>query len=113
VVFSGAVSPAVLAALYRLARMLVYVPLVEGFGLPPVEAMRIGTPVVASAMPSTGEAAFVVSPDSTEEIAGAIVEVASDDGLRRDLSARGEAYAGPLTWRAAARTHVQLWESLR
>jgi glycosyltransferase involved in cell wall biosynthesis len=111
VVFTGEVRPEVLAALYRRTRMLVYVPLVEGFGLPPVEAMRMGTPVVASDVPSTGGAALVVDPDSTEEIASAIVAVASDEGLCRDLSARGEAHAGSLTWRAAARTHVRLWDS--
>ena len=48
VVFTGAVPDPVLAALYRRARAFAYVPLTEGYGLPPLEAMRVGTPVVVS-----------------------------------------------------------------
>jgi glycosyltransferase involved in cell wall biosynthesis len=112
VVLTGPVNPEVLAALYGRAWMLVYVPLVEGFGLPPVEAMHLGTPVVASHVPSTGGAALEVDPENTEDIAAAIVDVASNHDLRRDLSLRGEAHARSLTWKAAARTHVRLWDSV-
>jgi len=113
VVFTGAVPAEVLAGIYARARMLVYVPLVEGFGLPPVEAMRLGTPVVASRLPSTGGAALEVDPGSIRDIADAIAKVASDDAVRRDLALRGEAHARSLTWKAAARTHVRLWDMVR
>jgi glycosyltransferase involved in cell wall biosynthesis len=113
VVLTGAVSPEVLAGLYARARLLVYVPLVEGFGLPPVEAMRLGTPVVASRLPSTGGAALEVDPSSAEAIGAAIVRVATDDDLRRDLGVRGAAHARSLTWRAAAGAHIHLWNSVR
>ncbi len=55
---AGHVSPGVLSALYAKAELLAYVPLVEGFGLPPLEAMRAGTPVVASTVPSVAGAAL-------------------------------------------------------
>jgi glycosyltransferase involved in cell wall biosynthesis len=113
VVFAGAVSPEVLAALYGRARLLVYAPLLEGFGLPPVEAMRAGTPVVASPVPSIDDAAFEVDPYDVDAMARAIVRVSTDDGLRRELAGRGLARAGALTWRAAASAHARLWDALR
>ncbi|HTZ09840.1 MAG TPA: glycosyltransferase family 1 protein [Acidimicrobiales bacterium] len=113
VVPAGPVGEATLAALYRRARLLAYVPVEEGFGLPPLEAMRHGTPVVASAVPSVDEAALVVEPRSVPAMAEALVRVATDDTVRADLVARGRAHAAPLTWEAAARAHVAVWSSLR
>jgi glycosyltransferase involved in cell wall biosynthesis len=112
VVVAGPVSGGVLAALYRRARLLVYVPLLEGFGLPPLEAMAAGTPVVASPMPSTGGEALEVEPGDVDAIADALVRVATDDGLRARLVERGRSRADALTWMASARAHVELWESL-
>ena len=65
VILAGLVSPAELSALYAMARLLAYVPLIEGFGLPPVEAMAFGTPVVASPLPSTAGAAHRGRPATT------------------------------------------------
>jgi glycosyltransferase involved in cell wall biosynthesis len=111
--FAGNVSDEVLHALYSRARVFVYVPLLEGFGLPPVEAMHAGAPVITShAVPSVGDAALRVDPLDANEIAGAIVAVATDDALRSDLKARGAARAAQLTWRAAAAQHVDLWKSV-
>jgi len=112
VVWAGPVDDATLAALYARARLLAYVPLVEGFGLPPVEAMRQGTPVLSSALPSLGAAARVVDPDRVEDIAAGLVEVATDETLRRQLVARGTARADELTWKASARAHRDLWASV-
>jgi len=112
VVWAGPVDDTTLAALYARARLLAYVPLVEGFGLPPVEAMRQGTPVLATAMPSVGDAARVVDPARAVDIAAGLVEVATDDGLRRELVARGTARADELTWKASARAHRDLWASM-
>jgi glycosyltransferase involved in cell wall biosynthesis len=91
---------------------LAYVPFEEGFGLPPVEAMRYGTPVVASRLPTTTGVALEVDPTQVDEIAQALVAVATDDALRARLSEAGSARAGGLTWEAAARAHVELWSSL-
>ena len=112
VVFAGSVSEATLAALYRRARLLAYVPLLEGFGLPPLEAMREGTPVVASGVPSAGDATMEVDPGNVDDIAEAIVTVAGDEKLRRQLVSAGRARAGELTWANNARRHLELWASL-
>jgi glycosyltransferase involved in cell wall biosynthesis len=112
VVFTGRVGDGTLASLYARARLLAYVPFEEGFGLPPVEAMRYGTPVVASPLPTTGGAALVVDPTRVEDIAAALVRVATDDTVRAELAAAGVARAAGLTWESAARAHVALWSSL-
>ena len=120
VVFTGAVSDGVLSCLYRRARAFAYVPLTEGYGLPPLEAMRMGTPsVVASEVPSVhdlGEAgpppARIVDPLDVDDIAAAIVAVLTDDALRADLGDRGSLFASARTWRAAAGAHIRLWREL-
>ena len=112
VVLAGRVGDGVLSALYAGARCLVYAPLLEGFGLPAVEAMRSGTPVVASPMPSTGGAALEVDPYDEEAMAAAMLVAAADEGVRSELCRRGAARAAALTWEAAARRHVDIWASL-
>jgi glycosyltransferase involved in cell wall biosynthesis len=113
VVLAGWVDDAVLASLYRQARVVAYVPLLEGFGLPALEAMAAGTPVVASPMPSLGGAALEVDPCDVGAIADALVVAATDDAVRSVLVAAGDRRAASLTWEAAARAHVDLWGSLR
>jgi glycosyltransferase involved in cell wall biosynthesis len=92
---------------------LVYAPITEGWGLPPVEAMAAGTPVVASPMPSTGEAALTVDPTDVSAMTAAIVRAAADETCREELRDAGLARAGELTWAKAAATHVDLWRSLQ
>ncbi len=120
VVFTGAVTDAVLADLYRRARAFAYVPLTEGYGLPPLEAMRAGTPVVVSnEVPSVHDLgaadptpAIVVDPLEVDDIAAGLVAVLVDDGLRADLTERGTQHALSRTWHAAARAHIALWRTL-
>lgn len=112
VVLAGKVGSAELAGLYRRARLLAYVPLVEGFGLPPVEAMREGIPVVASAVPSVDGAAMQVDPLRVDEIAQALVTTALDDTVRATLVEAGRVRAAQLVWAETARRHLELWESL-
>ena len=119
--FTGAVSDGVLADLYRRARAFAYVPLTEGYGLPPLEAMRSGTPTVVSyEVPSVNELdgdgpppARVVDPLDVDDIAAGLGAVLTDDALRADLSARGSARTLPRTWRGAARRHLALWRRLQ
>lgn len=114
VVLAGEVRGAELAGLYRRARCLAFVPLVEGFGLPPLEAMRECTPVVSSAVPSlagTGSA-LEVDPLDVSGIAAGLVRASSDDRVRAELVTAGLELTATLTWERAARRHVELWEAL-
>jgi glycosyltransferase involved in cell wall biosynthesis len=109
----GAVEDATLAALYAGALAFAYVPVVEGFGLPPVEAMHAGVPVVAGdAVPSVGDAALVVDSADADAIAGALLTVMSDDAVRARLIETGRRRAAQLTWAEAAKRHVALWEEV-
>ena len=119
VVAAGAVTDGVLAALYAGARAFCYVPLAEGFGLPPVEAMACGAPVVAStAVPSVeplagAEApALRVDPSSAPAIADALVTASGDDAVRTALIARGRQHVAGRTWRQSAQAHLDLWASV-
>jgi glycosyltransferase involved in cell wall biosynthesis len=112
VVLAGVVTGGALTGLYRRARVMAYVPLREGFGLPAVEAMACGAPVVAGHVPSAGGAGVEVDPFDVDAIAGALVRVATDDGLRAELVAAGQARAAGLTWANTARHHVDLWTQL-
>jgi glycosyltransferase involved in cell wall biosynthesis len=98
-----------LAAAYRCCRLLCYVPLAEGFGLPPLEAMAAGAPVVASPLPSTGEAAFVVDPLDVEAIAAGLLQVASDDAVRARLIEAGRAHAARHRWLDTAAAHAEIY----
>jgi glycosyltransferase involved in cell wall biosynthesis len=121
VVFTGPVPDVVLSDMYRRARAFAYVPLTEGYGLPPLEAMRVGIPtVVSDEVPSVHDlgavepaAARIVDPHDIDDIARGLAAVLTDDVLRQRLALQGAAYASARTWRAAARAHIELWRSLR
>jgi glycosyltransferase involved in cell wall biosynthesis len=113
VTVTGPVDEPTLAGLYAGARAFVYVPRAEGFGLPPVEAMHAGVPVIASAaVPSTTGVALEVDPLDADAIADAIVAVVTDADTRAGLVEAGRVRAAALTWKAAAAAHVALWKSL-
>ena len=92
-----------LAAFYRLARAFVFPSLYEGFGLPPLEAMACGTPVVTSNVSSlpevAGGAALLVDPYDEDAIASGIVRAVTDDALRHDLIERGRQRARTFSWK--------------
>jgi glycosyltransferase involved in cell wall biosynthesis len=92
-----------LAAFYRLARAFAFPSLYEGFGLPPLEAMACGTPVVTSNVSSlpeiAGDAAILVDPYDPASIAAGITRAVSDEPLRRQLIERGLARARAFSWR--------------
>ena len=107
----GPVSDDDLARAYAGARLFAYVPLSEGYGLPPLEAMRAGLPVLSSAVPSVGGGALLVDPLDVAAIAGQIVRLATDRSLREEFRVRGAERAAASTWRACADQHVACWES--
>lgn len=114
---AGALPDPALKALYRHARALVFPSLYEGFGLPPIEAMGEGCPVVASALPPIrevcGEAALLVDPASVDAIAGAMRRVLDDDALCAALRDAGLRRAAGRTWDAAAARLLALVGALR
>jgi glycosyltransferase involved in cell wall biosynthesis len=105
--FLGYLPEETLAVMYRLAGVFVFPSLYEGFGLPPLEAMASGTPVVTSNVSSlpevAGDAAVLVDPYSPEAIADGIERVLCDETLRRDLRAKGLARARQFSWEASVR----------
>lgn len=100
--FTGIVPETRLPSLYRGANALVFPSLYEGFGLPVLEAMACGTPVVTAnttAMPElAGDAALVVDPNSVQEIADAIDRIVNDTSLRSCLRQKGLARAAQFSW---------------
>jgi len=108
----GYVADEDLRALYAGADALLYPSLYEGFGLPPLEAMACGTPVVTSDCASlpevVGDAALKVDPKDTEAIADAICRVITDRGLASDLRRKGLERAKLFTWEETARRTLQV-----
>jgi glycosyltransferase involved in cell wall biosynthesis len=113
----GFVDEADLPALYRSAVLFAFPSLYEGFGLPVLEAMACGVPVVcsnASSLPEVaGEAGLLVDPLDTDGLAGAMRRVLEDSGLRREMIARGVAQAARFTWERAARQLRDVFDFLR
>ncbi|WP_321952401.1 glycosyltransferase family 4 protein [Paraburkholderia bannensis] len=109
----GYVSDEELVSLYRRAACFVYPSRYEGFGLPPVEALALGCPVIASRLPSVveacGDAVLYTSPDDPAQLAALLERVTADAALRDTLRERGAQRTAALTWRATA---VKLMEEI-
>jgi glycosyltransferase involved in cell wall biosynthesis len=112
----GRVSDAELRALYAGCAAFAYPSLYEGFGLPVLEAMAAGAPVVTSSVSSlpevAGDAALLVDPRDEAAIAGALERVLTDPALADDLRARGRARAAEFSWERTARATFALLASL-
>jgi glycosyltransferase involved in cell wall biosynthesis len=113
----GAVGDDEFVALYRAAEVFVFASAYEGFGLTPLEAMACGAPVICSRCSSlpevVGEAGLLIEPEA-REIAGAILSLLGDAGLRADLAARGIERSREFNWsRTAGMTLDAYSEALR
>jgi glycosyltransferase involved in cell wall biosynthesis len=106
VIFPGYVKEADLPSFFHLAEVFVYPSLYEGFGLPPLEAMACGAPVVcsnAASLPEVvGDAGLLVNPTDTKELTLALRRVLEEPDLRRRLSQQSLARASLFSWKKAA-----------
>jgi glycosyltransferase involved in cell wall biosynthesis len=112
--FLGFVPLETLRVFFEAASAFVFPSLYEGFGLPPLEAMASGTPVVTSNLSSlpevTGNAAMLVNPENVFDIARGIREVLLDERLRADLIHRGYDQVRRFSWSTAARQVLEIYQ---
>ena len=115
IVFLEGLSEEEIIALYASARVTVLPSLYEGFGLPPLESMACGTPVICSdrgALPEVvGEAALIAEPEPAA-LAAALKRIWRDDKLRADLRAKGLKRAAEFSWEKMAREHLAIYREL-
>ena len=112
----GYVDDADLPALMNGTQVFVYPSFYEGFGLPILEAMQCGTPVITSStssMPEVGgEACLYIDPNSADELSDKIYKVISDENLQEDLSKKGVEQAKNFSWEKCARETLKIYQSL-
>jgi glycosyltransferase involved in cell wall biosynthesis len=114
--FLGFVPIDTLRIFYEAAAAFVFPSMYEGFGLPPLEAMASGTPVVSSNRSSlpevVGDAAVLVNPENVFDIARGIRDALTDEQLRVSLIARGYEQARRFSWEATARQVLEVYEEV-
>jgi len=111
--FTGYLDDDELRALYSTCRIFIYPSLYEGFGLPPLEAMACGAPVIAGRVPALqevlGNAARFVDPMNVEALAESIVELMENDEERRRLGSNGPKHAARFSWEETARRTLKVY----
>ncbi len=116
VIYLGYVPNSELGKLYNLAALFVYPSLYEGFGLPPLEAMACGCPVVVSNVASLpevcGDAAYYVDPYNVESIAEGMYKVLTDNSLRETLIKKGLERVKLFSWEKSAKEHLKVFEDV-
>jgi len=117
VIFTGFVTDQELEALMRMTHFMIYPSLYEGFGMPLLEAMQVGTPVITSnvtAMPEVaGGAAILVDPFNIEDITNGMAKLLGDDGLRNESIGKGFEVARAYSWKRTSEEYLALYESVR
>ena len=115
--FTGYTSDEALRALYSSCRVCVYPSLYEGFGLPPLEAMACGAPVITSRIPAivetVGRAAALIDPHNVTELSQSIVELWNDEQQRTRLSQAGLKRAAEFTWERTAKLTLDVYDEVR
>jgi glycosyltransferase involved in cell wall biosynthesis len=116
IIFFGRASDQELAALYRQADFYVFPSICEGFGLPPLEAMKAGLPVAAAAASCLPEiledAADWFSPEDTRDITGSLVRMASDPGLKQRLTEKGAQRVNFFSWTKCAKQTIEIYRQI-
>ena len=114
--FLGFIPFDTLRIFHELAVAFVFPSLYEGFGLPPLEAMASGTPVIASSVSSlpevVGGAAMLVNPENVFDIARGITEVLTNEELRLNLIRLGRKQAASFSWARTAREVLDVYEEV-
>jgi glycosyltransferase involved in cell wall biosynthesis len=115
ILYYGYLSENELAYMYNLATLFIYPSLYEGFGLPPMEAMACGAPVVLSDIPVHREiyngSAHFCNPLDEDDIASKMLEVIENTALRSSLSQKGLVRAKLFNWKKCAEEHLRVFET--
>lgn len=114
--YLGFVTDTKLAHIYNLATIFIYPSLYEGFGLPPLEAMACGAPVIVSNVASLPEvcsdAAFYIDPTDIQDIKNKIITLLKDETLREELSQKGKLQAASFSWDKSASQHLKVFQKV-
>jgi glycosyltransferase involved in cell wall biosynthesis len=116
IILLGYIKDVELGKLYNAATVFVYPSFYEGFGLPPLEAMACGCPVIvshAASLPEVcGDAVYYVNPYDIDNIAGGIYKVLTDEILKKSLVAKGIERAKLFSWERSAREHLKVFQEV-
>lgn len=111
--FAGYVPSEDLPMVYNLADVLVYPSVYEGFGLPPLEALACGTPVITTAVSSmpehVGQAGILIPPGDGQALTQALLQVLTDRDLRKQLSKKGPEQAAQFTWKRTSQETLSVY----
>ncbi|MDO8735163.1 MAG: glycosyltransferase family 1 protein, partial [Elusimicrobiota bacterium] len=115
IILTGYITEEENICLYNAASVFVFPSLYEGFGLPILEAMACGTPVITSdvySMPEVaGDAAIMVNPEKISEITAAILKIVKDENLRKSLIEKGFQRAKLFNWEKTARKTLEVYRA--
>lgn len=116
VLLTGYIPTEDMPIVYNSAKVFVYPSIYEGFGLPPLEAMACGTPVItthSSAMSDyVGEAGILVPPDNASALADALLSLLQNESMQKELSEKGRLQAADFTWKRTAELTLKVYESV-
>lgn len=116
VIFPGFIPKEELPYFYNAAEIFVYPSFYEGFGLPPIEAMSCGVPVIASNVTSIPEvlqdAAILIAPSDVDELCNAMCRILNDDELKRALKLKGFKRASSLSWDKTALKTIEIYKKI-
>ena len=116
IIFTGFIEDELLPTLYNGAEAFVYPSLYEGFGLPPLEAMRCKTPVITSNITSipevTGDSCLLVNPLNKNELEEALITLLNDDDLKSKLSEKGYERSLKFSWKNTAIKTLEAYKKI-
>lgn len=116
VICTGYVEETDKAAIYQMAELFVFPSVYEGFGMPVLEAMAAGVPVITSNVSSlpeaAGDAAVLIAPQNVEQLAGAMQELLTDQALRQQCIAKGYEQCKKFTWEKSADRLIKMYEQM-